>query len=397
MSMNYGRTLQFTFGAFIISLFVSMIAYAQQSNTHSKYQEEKEAANASTVTIISSSISSTYTRFAQDIQNVLDDKSDDGLRVLPILGKGGGQNIHDMLFLKGVDMGITDAAYLNYYKRKDPVLYENIETRIKYICKLLNAEYHLLVPKEIKNFKDLQGKKVSFWKQLSITSLASETIFELLGIDVEPVYLDNAAAIEKMRRGEISGVARMSGAPHNDYNHVTPDDGFHLLGFDSEIITGNKYADLMSVYLPAQLTSSQYPQLIPDGEKVSTVATIIVLGVYNWPEQTERYQKLAKFVERFFDNIESFRDPARHKKWAQVNIAANVSGWQRFKPAQEWLDSKMQLTGASGHSDGLRAAFEAFMRDKYAQTGSAAASPAERETLYREFSAWWNTRKPEAR
>lgn len=62
-------------------------AYGQGSS----YQNEKVLANASTVTIMSSSVSSTYTRFAQDIQNVLDDKSENGLRVLPILGSGGGR------------------------------------------------------------------------------------------------------------------------------------------------------------------------------------------------------------------------------------------------------------------------------------------------------------------
>ncbi len=383
------RVFGLIFGVLMASLLtIGTVAAQNPQNIRSKYQDEKELANASTVTIISSSISSTYTRFAQDIQNVLDDKTEGGLRVLPILGSGGGQNIHDMLFLKGVDMGITDAAYLNYYKKKDPVLYANIESRINYICKLLNAEFHLLVPNSIKSYEDLRGKKVSFWKKLSITSLASGTIFDTLGIEVEPVYLDNAAAIEKMRKGEISGVARMSGAPHNDYNHVTPKDGFHLLSLDQEIISGSKYENLMDTYLPATLTSTQYPGLVPENKDVQTVATIIVLGVYNWPAGSERYQKVAKFVQGFFDNIDKFHDPARHPKWVNVNIAAKVSGWHRFKPAQEWLDNKLRTGGLVEQPLKLKYAFRAFMKDYIAKSGGVPKDATDQEAFFQAFSKW---------
>jgi uncharacterized protein len=140
----------------------------------SRFEEEKKTANASTVTIVASSASSTYTRLVQDIQDVLDDNAvGQGLRVLPVLGKGGGQNFHDILFLRSIDMGTTDVGYLQNYKQKDPVLYANIEQRVQYICKVLDPEFHLLASKDIKSYADLRGKKVSFWKKLSITSLAA--------------------------------------------------------------------------------------------------------------------------------------------------------------------------------------------------------------------------------
>ncbi|WP_088347017.1 MULTISPECIES: TAXI family TRAP transporter solute-binding subunit [Rhodomicrobium] len=367
-------------------------AAAQNANTpQSKYQAAKEQANASSVTIIASSASSTYTRFAQDMQDVLDDRSLGGLRVLPLLGSGGGQNIHDMLFLKGIDMGITDAAYLQYYKEQDPILYGNLESRINYICNLMNAEFHLLTHQGIKSYADLRGKKVSFWKQESITSLAAENIFKVLGVEVVPVYLDDAAAIEKMRSGEIDAVARMSGAPHNDYSTVKPEDGFHLLPLDTATLTDAQHAKLTSIYLPSELTSKQYPQLIPAGKTVPTLATIIVLAVYNWPEKSERYLKLEKFVQRFFSNIAEFRNPARHPKWTSVNLAAKVIGWQRFKPAQEWLDQNVQAT--SNDTTDLRVAFEAFMRDYAVKTSLGPRTETEREKMFKDFSKWWQTQR----
>jgi TRAP-type uncharacterized transport system substrate-binding protein len=383
--------------ALLVAAFMSGASAAVgqvADTTPSRYQDEKRSANSSTVSIISSSISSSYTEFAQDIQNVLDEDGQGSLRVLPILGSGGGQNIHDMLFLKGIDMGVTDAAYLGYWKRKDPVLYGDIENRIAYICKLLNAEFHILVSKDIKSFDDLRGKKVNFWKRLSITSLAAETIFDALGVKVQPTFLENKSAIEKLRSGEIAAVARMSGAPHGDYDDIKPGDGFHLLPLDPATLPAGRFGTLMSSYLPAELTAEQYPQLIPAGEKVPTVATIIVLAAYNWPEKSERYGKMANFVQRFFDNLEQFRQPTRHPKWSDVNPAANVSGWRRFKPAQDWLDQNMAATNSVQQKpNDLRTAFEAFMQDYTVKTGLGPQDKGERERMYNEFSKWWHSRQ----
>jgi TRAP-type uncharacterized transport system substrate-binding protein len=383
--------------AYLVALFLPMLGASAlaQSVDHpsSPFEEEKRLANTNTVTIVASSASSTYTKLVQDIQDVLDDESTGkGLRILPILGKGGGQNFHDILFLRSVDMGTTDVAYLQHYKQKDPVLYANIEQRIQYICKVLDSEFHLLAARNIKSYGDLRGKKVSFWKKLSITSLSAETIFKTLGIDVEPVYLDNDAAIEELRAGKISAIARMSGAPHDDYDRVKPEDGFHLLPLDETSGSPAAYEKLITTYLPAQLTSKHYPQFIPEGRVVPTVASGIVLAVYNWPVGSERYVKLANFVQRFFDNIDKFHNPARHPKWAEVNLAADVPRWIRFKPAQDWLDANAK---AKAVPVGMQTAFERFIED-YGQKGSKKIAKPEREALFADFKKWWLSQKPTA-
>src|SRR3954471_23378570 len=62
-----------------------------------------ERMNANTVAIVSGTPGGTYFRMASDMAFVLDDGDD--LRILPILGKGAGQNAYDIRFLKGVDLG----------------------------------------------------------------------------------------------------------------------------------------------------------------------------------------------------------------------------------------------------------------------------------------------------
>ena len=109
-----------------------------------------------------SGISCTCARFTEDIRNVVNDLGPDGVRVLPVLGVGGLQNVNDVLFLKNMDMAVVDEDNLRLLKKKDPVLYANVEQRVQYITKLYNSEFHVLARNEIKSYDDLKGKKVNF-------------------------------------------------------------------------------------------------------------------------------------------------------------------------------------------------------------------------------------------
>ena len=61
-------------------------------------------ANSGTVGIISGGADGTYIRIAADLANVLDSED---LRVLPMIGRGSLQNLRDIMFLRGVDIGIV--------------------------------------------------------------------------------------------------------------------------------------------------------------------------------------------------------------------------------------------------------------------------------------------------
>ena len=75
---------------------------------------------------------------------------------------------------------------------------------------------------------------------------------------------------------------------------------------------------LQDLYLPSEFTSDEYPNLIPPGEKVDTVAAGILLTSFNWPEKTDRYQKVQKFVDALFSKIGEFSKPPRHPKWKEI-------------------------------------------------------------------------------
>ena len=351
------------------------------------YERKKREANASTVTITASGTASPYTRFAEDIRNVLDDPKTNQLRVLPILGRGGGQNLLDILFLRGIDMGIVDQDHMERLRKKHPVVHANIAKRVHYITKLMNSEFQVLARKEFRTVRDLEGRKVNFFKRRSSTAIGAEKVFSTLGIRVQPVFYDQSLANQKLKTGEIAAAVRFAGAPHNAFVKFTAQDGVHFIPIDDRTAPEQGYNQLLEHYLPAYLRHEFYPQLIPQGQGVPTLANSTLLAVYAWPEKSERYRKVANFVNVFVNNIDKFRDPSRHPKWKEINLAANVKGWTRFKAAQDWIDARRPASARG--SNEMQTAFDDFLRQQGVTVRGAQLTPRKREELFRLFGQWW--------
>ena len=337
---------------------------AQSQKPAASYDEKKRQANDIAVTVMVSGISCTCARFTEDIRNVVNDLRPDGVRVLPVLGVGGLQNVNDVLFLKGMDMAVVDEDNLRLLKKKDPVLYANVEQRVQYITKLYNSEFHVLVRNEIKSYDDLKGKRVNFNLKDSQTEVTADTVFNVLNIPVQRSYYDNDEALKRLMSGEISAMIILTGAPQATLAKVKKEDGVHLLALDQESLQSH---DL-------------------------TIANRALLVAYTWPENSPRYKKVAKFVDAFFSKIDQFNTPSRHPKWREVNLSAEMPGWVRFKPAAEWLATHRNQ-GVSANPDNtlgqsspeLRLAFEKFMQNYASSSGRKTLSTKEREMLFARF------------
>src|SRR5436190_1683332 len=301
-----------------------LLSQAQAQRGSVSYEEKKRETNDIAVTIITSGLSCTCARFAEDMRNVVNDLRPGGLRILPVLGVGGLQNVNDVLFMKGIDMGVVDEDNLRLLKKRDPQLYANIEQRVQYVTKLYNSEFHVLARNEVRTYDDLRGKRVSFNLKDSQTEVTADTIFHALGIEVERVNYDNDEAIKKLKDGDIAAMIVLSGAPQAALAKVGKDDGLHFLALDHENLPNHDMRAIFSDYLPAELTHDQYPNLVPEGGSVSTIANRALLVAYAWAEDSMRYKKLTKFVQEFFAKIDQFHSSARHPKWKEVNLAAEI-------------------------------------------------------------------------
>jgi len=158
------------------------------------------------------------------------------------------------------------------------------------------------------------------------------------------------------------------------------DDRFHL-------VTVNYEKPLQADYLPATLSAKDYPNLISEQEQVDTIAVPAVLAAYNWAPNTDRYRKLATFVDAFFTKFPAFQNPPFHPKWKEVSLSATLPDWQRLPAAKQWLDRH-------GVEAVARNRFEEFL--KQSPVASKPQSDADKEALFRQFQAWEAERNSQA-
>jgi uncharacterized protein len=308
-----------------------------------------EQPNENVVGVISGSPSSddTSLQMAYDLADVLNDG--DNLRILPVAGIGGPRNIRDVLYLKGIDVGLTQTSILNSFRRSNERMGQT-ENKIVYIAKLFNEEAHLVARGDITSIEQLRGRKVNLDAKGSGTSYSMRDVFKALDIDVEEVSMSQTEAFEKLRSGEIAATVLIAGKPVRSISRLTAASGLHLVPIPY-------VQSLIADYLPATLSHDDYPALVPAGPPVETIAVGVVLITYNWPKtNVDHYRRVQRFVDAFFPKIADFQRPPRHPKWREVNLAATLPGWNRFEAAQAWLDGRREEEAHAGAKPGSRPA-----------------------------------------
>ena len=115
----------------------------------------RERKNRWTVGVAGGLLSGTYMTFADELAQVLDDG--ENLRILPIVTYGAASNLDDLLYLRGVDVAVTQSDVFEYFRtqRKTP----NLENRVHYIIRLPVSEMHVLAREEIKSIDDCGARR----------------------------------------------------------------------------------------------------------------------------------------------------------------------------------------------------------------------------------------------
>jgi TRAP-type uncharacterized transport system substrate-binding protein len=327
--------------------------------------------NAWTVGVAGGQLSGTYMTFANEMAQVLDDG--DNLRVIPIATYGAASNLDDLLYLQQVDVAVTQADVLDYFRTHRKI--SNIEQRVNYILRLPASEIHILARNDIRSIEDLRGKKVSFGPAGSASSLTGTIVFQRLGVQVEQVLYDNPTALQKLKAGELAALVRVIGKPIDFFARLPANSGLHFLS----IPFSKTFADYYGL---GELTNKDYPTLVPDGQPVDTIAVPAVLAVSNWPKGPDHNRRVGRFVEALFTKWDKFREPPRHPKWRDVNLAATVPGWNRWSAAEAMLKRIQPKEDVQV----ARSEFSSFLKGKLPAT--AGLTDEQRETLFREFLQW---------
>ncbi len=383
------RTKPFVFLA-LLGLAMSIPSQAQQRAQPDPYV----TASIWTLGIMTGSIEGTSLRMINDLAVALNDGPN--LRIVPMVGESSIRNVSDLSYLKGVDVAVVQSDVLSHLRRTKRM--PGLEDQLQYVAKLHSEEFHVLSRMKYLCLGDLAGRKVNFGPAGSGSALTAQAVFEASKVQVEPLYIDQAAAVEKLRKGELDASVFVAGKPSFAFGAIRYTEGVHFL--DVEFVEG-----LQRDYLPAIMTHDDYPDLIAPNETVSTIAVSAVMAVSKSPPKSERYQKLERFVDRFFSKFEQFRERPFHGKWQEVTLSAPVAGWTRFPVAQQWLKdhpdsaaAKSGNTPLQGFEAGaiensaelgkreagdVRELFEKFRRDNPSADGT------DREKLFKDFVRWY--------
>lgn len=308
---------------FMLCLTLAGAATAQRQ-AQGQTQGPVAHANQGTVGVITGMEGGTYARTAADL-TILDD---DTLRVLPTLGKGSLQNLSDILYLRGIDIGFVQADALTYAKQHN--MFPDVTRSIRYIAKLYDEEVHVLARSDVGRLQDLNGQRVNVDVSGSGSAMTAEILLSALNINARIEHQKQVTGIEELKRGEIAAVIHVGGAPIPLFSDVPAASGLHFLPVELT-------PALAQTYLPDKFTHNVYPNLVEANATVPTIAIGDVMAVFDWQPNSDRYKRVAHFVDAFFSNFNQFQQPPRHPKWREVNLTAEVPGWTRFPAAQQWL------------------------------------------------------------
>ena len=313
-------------------------------------------------------------RMTADIADLLDDGAT--RRIIAVIGGGSWQNLLDLQALRGIDLAIVQTDVLDYARQ------QNLLSRIgapTYVARLYNEEFHLLAGRGIRSVEDLAGKKVDFGAPGSGSGITAARIFSALGISVTPTNDPTSRALVQLERGEIAALAFVSAKPAPIFRDIGPSAGLHFLPIPAK-------PAILAAYAPTQLSAQDYPLLIAPDRPVDTVAVGTVLLAANLAVGGVRYRNLVDFVNAFFTQFQSLLGPGYQAKWHEVNLAADLPGWKRFAPAQQWLARNAPVAKATTPQD-VRVMFERFINERLQAAGTQ-MSQQEKDDLFIQFQRW---------
>jgi TRAP-type uncharacterized transport system substrate-binding protein len=336
---------------------------------------EASLVNRGVVELETGGSNETAARVAADIVSIVDDGAT--RRVVPVIGKGPIQNLTDLKFLRGIDLAIVQSDALDYAREQR--LVPGIGG-LNYIAKLYNEEFHLVARPNIKTIADLANQTVNVDLRGSGTAVTTSRLFDLLKITITVTTDNQEVALQRLRKGEIAALALLAAKPAPLLRDLKTSDGLHLLSIPlTPAVT--------AAYVPARLTADDYPQLVAADQPSDTIAVASLLMAADLRMVPERYRNVVNFVEAFFAGSQSLLEPGHHPKWQEVNIAANVPGWVRYPPAEQWLQRNMQVA-TTPNPDAMKSLFSRFVDERRQAGGGGPMSAEDKDALFQQFRAW---------
>ena len=367
--------------------FVAVAGGFFANNVSAETEEEvKQRVNGGAVTLITGGLeyaSNIYAALARDMVAVLDEENN--LRVLPIMGHGSMRNIEDMLYLRGVDVGMVHSDIMKHLELEGKLV--SARRRLRYITKLYDEPFHVIARKEITDFADLKDRPVALGPIDSGSDLSGRTFLRVLNLEPQIVNVPWPEAVEQLKSGAVAAIIYPTRSRSKFIRKLSEDPSLKLLSLPE--------ADkaVLETYTPVSLTSEDYPGFIGKDETRDTLQMSAILTTFNWrADGGVRYQRVTNFITKLFTKMDNLRAPSRHSVWRKLELADDVKGWERYAPAQKLIDQAQKATVAVGGpiTTGVPSLedFKRFMNYMRTEGGKPNASEQEFFDAYIKYQVW---------
>ena len=260
-----------------------------------------------------------YHRYITDMAEAFGES--DGLRVVPIIGLNHVQSVYDMLYMRGIDLGIVHSDVLEYMARVQG--YTRVYQRINALAELFAEKIAVIAGEDHRSLGDLSGLKVNFGKLGKGSDVAGTLLFDTLGIEVEPTRFDKDEALEKVKSGDIAAMIYLIEGPEDAFTSLSPADEIRLVALPQD-------ERLLAHYRVSELTSEEFPELIKGDGAVPSLEVPVIVAAYNWPaSETARYEKSRRFTTALLDGLDGLREKDE-ALWGEFRIAEDVPGVPRL-------------------------------------------------------------------
>jgi hypothetical protein len=108
--------------------------------------------------------------------------------------------------------------------------------------------------------------------------------------------------------------------------------------------------------------------------------------VANLVPNSERSRNVASFVDAFFTQFPKLLEEGHHPKWSEVNLAAELPGWRRYGPADNWIKRNGGAPVAVNEQQ-MREIFTRFL-DERSRSGGQALTAQQKDELFDQFKKW---------
>ena len=277
------------------------------------------------VTILTDATSDTDNRSGRAISELAALLAAKGrLRVLQVAGRGGAENVRDLVYQRGIDLAVMNSdvlAYLDLVRQ-----YTDARRRVRYVTHLFDQKVYLLAKANVSKIEDLRGRRVAVFGTNAGGHATATAIFGLQKIEVRLKSLPPNTVLESAALANVDAILLLGGEVSR-------------LGADSAAANGFRPLQvplvpaLQAAYSAATIEHDEFSGL-SKAERIETVALSTVLAVFDWTPEHARYLEMDRFVGALFLGLAELRRDSPDSIWHQSNVTARVPGWTRHPLAQ---------------------------------------------------------------